>query len=254
MQRVTVGTSGWNYDHWRGVFYPDGLARSRWLGHYAGVFSSVEVNATFYRSMRPSTFEAWRSNTPGGFVWSLKANRFITHVRRLRDCREPLERFLGSVAVLGEKLGPVLFQLPPSLAFDGRTAMEFFALRPEGALWSIEARHASWTGDEALACLRQAGVAWCISDTAGRYPFLEAVTAPFVYIRLHGSRRLYASCYTEDELRERASRIRGCGCDAYVYFDNDHMGYAPANALLLMDLLEGSKGVCVARPARYNEP
>lgn len=235
--QVFVGTSGWNYDHWIGPFYPKGLARSRWLGHYAGIFSTIEVNATFYRSMKPSTFEKWRITTPDGFVWAVKASRYITHIKRLVDASEPLGVFLESIAPLGEKLGPVLFQLPPSLAFDKGRTRSFFKLLPAAMRYALEARHMSWTTDEAICCLRENNIAWCISDTAGRFPYLETLTAGFTYIRLHGSRRLYASCYTEEELTAWAARIRAWGVDTYVYFDNDFMGYAPANALQLKRLL-----------------
>jgi len=237
VQEIFIGTSGWNYGHWRGPFYPDGLARTRWLQHYARIFSTVEVNATFYRSMRPSTFERWRASTPDGFTWSVKASRFITHIRRLRDPEEPLARFMESLEPLGDKLGPVLFQLPPSLIFDAHLVQSFCRSLPPGRHYVIEARHGSWISDAALTCLKEGHVAWCISDTAGRYPYREAATSDFVYVRLHGSKRLYASCYSDDELSAWAARIRSCELDTYVYFDNDFMGYAPTNALRLGELL-----------------
>ncbi|HVN71933.1 MAG TPA: DUF72 domain-containing protein [Desulfomonilia bacterium] len=235
--RWFIGTSGWNYDHWRGAFYPDGLPKTRWLKYYAGIFQTVEVNATFYGRMQPSTYEKWKQTTPEGFLWSVKASRFITHIRRLDRAEDPTRTFLESVSRLGEKLGPILFQLPPSLAFEKSLAESFFPLLPHGGRYVIEARHKSWVSDEALTCLKDHGIAWCISDTAGRYPYREAVTAGFIYIRLHGSKRLYASCYTEDELKEWAAKMRNWGLDAYVYFDNDFMGYAPMNAVKLRELL-----------------
>ncbi len=237
MQQVHVGTSGWNYDHWQGPFYPEGLARTRRLEWYARTFSAVEVNATFYRSMRPSTFEKWAQTTPGGFVWAVKASRFITHIRRLRDADQALSLFLESLAPLGTKLGPVLFQLPPSLAFDPAVVKTFLGLLPRGRRYTLEARHESWVGDDALACLRDANVAWCISDTAGRYPSREAVSADFAYIRLHGSKRLYTSCYSERELARWAEKILNFGVDTYVFFDNDCEAHAPANARRLRELL-----------------
>jgi uncharacterized protein YecE (DUF72 family) len=237
MPRIFVGTSGWTYDHWRGPFYPQGLAKTRWLDYYARAFLTVEVNATFYRSMKPSTFEKWRQATPDGFLWSIKANRFITHLKRLRDVADPLKSFLESVNPLDTKLGAILFQLPPSLAFDKDLIQSFCELLPQSIRYSLEARHISWVCREALFCLRKSGVAWCISDTAGRYPYLETVTADFAYIRLHGSRSLCASRYTEEELKAWATKVRGFGVDAFVYFDNDFMGYAPTNALQLKELL-----------------
>lgn len=237
MQRVFVGTSGWTYDHWRGPFYPDGLVKAGWLKHYARTFSTVEVNATFYRSMRPSTYETWRAATPEGFIWSVKANRFVTHVRRLRDPGEPLALFLDSLEPLGDKLGPILFQLPTSLAFDADLVRSFRRLLPPGRRYAIEARHGSWTSDAALSCLKDGGIAWCISDTAGRYPYLETVTSDFIYVRLHGSKRLYASRYSEEELSAWAGRIRSWEMDVYIYFNNDFMGYAPMNAIRLGEML-----------------
>jgi uncharacterized protein YecE (DUF72 family) len=237
MQKIFIGTSGWNYDHWRGPFYPQGLAKSRWLEYYARIFPSVEVNATFYRSMKPTTFDRWRQATPDGFLWSIKANRFITHMKRLKDAADPVKSFLESMKPLETKHGPVLFQLPPSLAFDKGLMRSFCSLLPEGKRYSLETRHESWMCNESLSCFRDFGIAWCISDTAGRYPYLETVTAGFTYIRLHGSRSLYASCYTEEELGAWAAKIRDFGVDAYVYFDNDFMGYAPLNALRLMEIL-----------------
>jgi uncharacterized protein YecE (DUF72 family) len=159
-------------------------------------FDTVELNASFYRSVREEVYEGWYRRTPPGFLWSVKANRFITHVRRLRDAGESLGLFLGPLAKLGEKLGPVLLQLPPGLEFDPVAAEAFFRLLPPGMRFALEARHGTWTDDEALGLMRRYGIAWCISDTAGRYPFLETATAGFVYVRLHGSRELYASDYT----------------------------------------------------------
>jgi len=233
-----IGTSGWNYDHWRGVFYPDKYAKSRWLEFYAQNFKTVEVNATFYRLPKPKTFENWRLTTPEGFLWAVKANRYITHIKRLKGTAEALERFFGATAILKEQLGPFLFQLPPSLSFDEDTFEEFCRnLETYGNRCALEVRHGSWLNDRVLAKLEDHHIALCISDTAGRYPFSEALTADFVYIRLHGSRKLYASDYTEEELQVWAAKIRGWNRDTYLYFDNDVGGYAPKNAARLAEIL-----------------
>jgi uncharacterized protein YecE (DUF72 family) len=232
-----VGTSGWDYPHWRGVFYPPGCPRARWLDHYARVFSTVEVNATFYRRIRGETLKRWRSSTPEGFLWAVKASRLITHLRKLKGVEEALETFFSDMSLLGEKLGPVLFQLPPSLEFDSGLARTFLGLLPGGTRYALEARHPSWTSDKALSLLKAHNIAWCIADTAGRFPYLEAITAGHAYIRLHGSRQLYASEYTPEELQAWANRIRSWDRDTYVYFDNDFMGFAPKNALRLRELL-----------------
>jgi uncharacterized protein YecE (DUF72 family) len=232
-----VGTSGWDYPHWRGVFYPSGCPRSGWLDHYTHVFSTVEVNATFYRRIRPETLERWRTSTPEGFLWAVKASRLITHLRKLKGVENALETFLSDISLLGDKLGGVLFQLPPSLEFDPGVARAFLSLLPGVTRYALEARHPSWTSSEALSLLETHGIAWCIADTAGRYPYLEALTAGHAYVRLHGSRQLYASEYTLEELKAWAARIRSWGRDTFVYFDNDFMGHAPKNALILKELL-----------------
>ncbi|UCF90270.1 MAG: DUF72 domain-containing protein [Desulfobacterales bacterium] len=240
MQRIYIGTSGWNYKHWKGVFYAQGCPQSKWLEFYTAHFASVEVNATFYRQMQPRTFETWRQRTPAGFRWSVKANKYITHIKRLEDFQEPLQKFLDSLAPLKEKLGSVLFQLPPTLAFDEEVIRTFCEGLEAGRRYTIEARHPSWLADNAQQALKRHQIAWCISDTGGRYPYLEAVTAGFIYIRLHGPRKLYASEYSEAELQTWAEKIQKWDKETYVYFDNDFKGYAPQNALRLAQLLATS--------------
>lgn len=237
---IYVGTSGWNYDHWKGVFYPEKYPKSKWLEFYAEQFKTVEVNATFYRSMKPGTFDNWRKRTPEAFLWSVKASRFITHIKRLKDAEEPLQKFLEPLSMLGEKLGVMLFQFPPSLVFDEDILENFCRQLPENKRCTFEARHPSWLEENALMSLKRHNIAWCMSDTAGRYPFCEAVTSDFIYIRLHGSRKLYASQYTEEELKTWAKKIERWNKDTFVYFDNDFMGFAPKNALRLKELLGGS--------------
>jgi len=232
-----VGISGWNYEGWKGPFYPEGLARSKWLGYASSAFRSIEVNATFYREMKESTYAKWRDSTPGGFVWAVKAHRYITHVKRLNEVAEPVARFFTAAEALGDKLGPVLFQLPPSLAFDRPRLESFAACLPSGRRCAIEARHASWLTDDALEALEGCGLGWCISDSAGRYPSRVALTSDFAYVRLHGPTELYTSSYTDAGLGHWADVISGLGVDAYVYFDNDYRAYAPRNARRLMELL-----------------
>ena len=236
--QVHIGTSGWTYDHWQGLFYPTDCPKTRRLEYYAGKFSSVELNVTFYRAIPELTFANWYARTPPGFCWAVKANRSITHIKRMKDAKEPLERFLRSMAPLKEKLGPILFQLPPSLAFDEELFASFCRNLPADLRLTLEARHQSWFRQEALDALGRHHIAWCISDTAGRYPYLETDTAEFIYIRLHGSRTLYASEYTEQELGAWAEKIKAWGKETYVYFDNDAMAYAPRNALRLKKILE----------------
>ncbi|MBW2064367.1 MAG: DUF72 domain-containing protein [Deltaproteobacteria bacterium] len=232
-----VGTSGWNYKHWKGIFYPEGVSQAKWLDYYARHFNTVEVNATFYRLPAPSTFKNWYARTPEGFLWSVKGNKYITHTRRLSEPKEPINRLYEGVECLGEKLGPILFQLPPSLSFD-KALFESFCreLRPSFQ-HALEVRHQSWVNDDAFKIMERYNIAFCISDTAGRYPYIEVVTADFVYIRLHGSKKLYASCYSEEELKEWADKIRRWDRRLFIYFDNDYEGFAVKNAARLKELL-----------------
>lgn len=237
---IRIGTSGWNYPHWQGIFYPSDCPRSRWLEWYAKHFDTVELNATFYRLPKPKTFENWKLRTPDNFLWALKASRYITHIKRLKEPEEPLERFYKASAPLQDKLGPILFQLPPGLPFD-EDRFEHFCrtLRPSHR-YALEVRHPSWIDNRLFAILRRYSIAFCIADTAGRYPYHETVTADFVYIRLHGSRKLYASDYSEEELQSWARKIKGWGMDTYLYFDNDFEGYAVKNARRIREIMDVS--------------
>ncbi len=236
---IRIGTSGWHYRHWRGVFYPEKLPVRKWLTYYARYFDTSEVNATFYGTLKPETLRRWVEETPEGFVFAVKANRYITHVKRLKGVTDSLKRFYESLEPLYPKLGPVLFQLPPNLEYDPDLLEDFLWALPREFPLALEVRHPSFHQETFLDQLRSRGVALCLSDTAGRHPSLFfATTADFSYIRLHGSRRLYRSCYTEEELQEWARRIRGFPVKkVYVYFDNDALGWAPENALRLKRIL-----------------
>jgi len=239
--RIFIGTSGWNYNHWKGIFYHADCPKSKWLDFYARYFSTVEVNATFYRLPRPETVVTWRTRTPENFLWAVKASRYITHVKRLKEPDASLARFFDVARLLEEKLGPVLFQLPPSLVFNEREATQFCrSVVSYNHRCVLEVRHPSWLEDTALTLLEKSNIALCVSDTAGRYPYCELITADFVYIRLHGSQKLYTSNYTEEELTNWARKIEKWNRDTYLYFDNDFKGYAPKNAIRLKELLSHS--------------
>jgi uncharacterized protein YecE (DUF72 family) len=167
----------------------------------------------------------------------VKANRFITHIKRIKDVREPLERFFSSADLLREKLGPILFQLPPSLSFGETVLSDFCRTLFGNHRYVLEVRHPSWADQKAMDILKDHNIALCISDTAGRYPYMEEDTADFIYIRLHGSKTLYASEYNEEELLAYGKKIRGWSKDTYVYFDNDYKGYAVKNAGELKEIL-----------------
>ncbi|SHG15137.1 Uncharacterized conserved protein YecE, DUF72 family [Desulfacinum infernum DSM 9756] len=236
-ERFRIGTSGWNYKHWQTKFYPAGLPQRKWLEYYAQEFDTVELNATFYRLPQENTFEGWRHRTPEGFLWAVKAPRTITHHRRLKEVEEDMEKFLARCALLGPKLGPVLFQLPPSLHYDAQLFRDFAVILNQVLEPVIEVRHPSWLNEGFFRELQARGIAFCLSDTAGRYPYAEVLTASFVYIRLHGSRKLYASSYSEEELQRWAEKILTWQKPAYVYFDNDFEAHAPANARRLRQIL-----------------
>jgi uncharacterized protein YecE (DUF72 family) len=227
---IRIGTSGWTYKHWDWVFYPSTWPQSKWLAYYSEHFDTVELNASFYRLPKRSTFENWRSNTPNNFLWSVKGSRFVTHIKRLKNPAEPLDRLYDAVHGLKEKLGVILFQLPPNLVFDADLLMRFCkSLKPD-IRHTLEVRHPSWFNDQMLEILRNFNIALCLADTAGRYPSCEAITADFVYCRLHGSKKLYVSQYSKAELKDWAEKILSWNRDTFIYFDNDAAGHAVRDA------------------------
>ena len=248
--RAFIGTSGWNYPAWRGAFYGDCPA-SRWLSFCAERFSAIEVNATFYRLQSRETFVRWRSATPPEFRFAIKANRFLTHNRKLAEPLPSIRLERDRACGLGEKLAAVLWQLPRTLQRDlGRLERFARALRNWRTVrHAIEFRHASWFDGEVAGCLREYGIAVCQSD-AGDWPLWDALTADLVYVRLHGRPLTYASGYPAAELRRWAARVTGWlgeGRDVHVYFDNDALGCAPRDALRLAALLRRRPGTSTAR-------
>ena len=295
--RVRVGISGWSYKPWRGVFYPVGLRVADELAYASRIFSTIELNGSFYSLQRPESYRAWYQATPEGFLFAVKGGRFVTHMKRLKDVQEPLANFFASgVLELKDKLGPILWQLPPALRFDAERLRSFFELLPSThaeaarlarghAPWlservafgsggrarlryALEFRHPSFVCPEAMALLREYGVAPCIADSAGLFPVVEDLCADFVYVRLHGAERLYTSGYEDELLAQWATRIRAWRAgrlapqprladaksrgdrrrrDVYVYFDNDVQVRAPFDALNLARLL--SRRATHAAPA-----
>jgi uncharacterized protein YecE (DUF72 family) len=278
-----IGISGWRYAPWRGVFYPKGLAHARELAWASRQLRTVEINGSFYSLQRPSSYRQWYEATPDDFVFAVKGGRFITHNKKLRDCEGPLANFFASgVLALEKKLGPILWQLPPQLSFDVERLEAFFALLPRttsaaaelaerhdhrlkhGAWldvdadrrlrYALEIRHESFDDPVFVRILRKHDVALCVADTAGRWPLLEDVTSDFVYVRLHGDKKLYVSGYGSSALDAWAARVeawRSGGAtpngrfaaprsgprrhprDVFVYFDNDVKVRAPFDALNL---------------------
>ncbi|SFM72491.1 DUF72 domain-containing protein [Thermodesulforhabdus norvegica] len=235
---VRVGTSGWNYRHWKEVFYPKGLSSRKWLEFYATHFNTVEVNATFYRTLPEKTFAGWYDRTPEGFLWSVKAPRKITHHLRLENAASLCKEFLNSLSPLREKLGPILFQLPPGLKYTPEKHRTFLELISRIPLAVIEPRNNTWFEDAVLEELKSHRIALCISHSGGRFPYLETITSNFAYLRLHGPKRLYASEYSLKDLEAWAGKIRAWNVPSFVYFNNDFNGYAVKNALQLLEILQ----------------
>ena len=235
-----VGTSGWNYPDWSGIFYPGELRAKDYLAYYSRHFATTEVNYSFYHLPRPSTYSNWDAQVPAAFRFAVKASRTITHIRRLAGAEKEWAQFLGNARTLGPKLGPVLLQLPPSFRKDIGLLRGFLAIDAGAAAIAVEFRHSSWFDGETFAALRDAAAALVIAHSA-RYPQAPLeTTAPFVYLRFHGPGALFASIYSEAQLREWARAIRAwltVGLDVYAYFNNDYRGYALDNARQLLAIV-----------------
>ncbi|MFD0690252.1 DUF72 domain-containing protein [Actinomadura fibrosa] len=232
-----TGTSGWQYADWRGVLYPPGLPQRRWLPRYGEVFTTVENNNAFYRLPGRDTFEAWREATPPGFVMAVKASRYLTHMKRLKDPEEPVERLMNAAGGLGDKLGPVLLQLPPTLRAEPARLEACLALFPAGVRVAVEPRHPSWWTGETRAVLERRGAALCWADRLGRPVTPLWRTADWLYLRLHEGAAHPRPSYGDRALSTWAGRVAGAA-EAYVYFNNDPGGAAVRNALRFKDLTE----------------
>lgn len=285
VSEIRIGTSGWQYADWRGSFYPEDLPQKRELEYLAERLGTVELNGTFYSLQRPESFQSWFDQTPADFLFGIKGGRFITHMKQLRNVDTALANFFASgLFALGPKLGPVIWQLPPRMRFDADKLASFFEELPrttgEAAelagrhddklkaeplteidsdrplRHAVEVRHSSFATAECVELLREHDIALVIADSAGEWPYLEDLTADFVYVRLHGQTQLYSGGYTDEALHAWARTIKAWSTganpgtkhtaagaatreprDVYVYFDNDEQGYAPHNALRLDALL-----------------
>jgi uncharacterized protein YecE (DUF72 family) len=246
---IRVGTSGWQYRDWRGIFYPERLPQRRWLEFFVTRFPTVEVNNTFYSLPKESTFERWRSETPPGFVVTVKASRFITHIRRLRGAGDSVELFWSRARLLGDRLGPVLFQLPPKFRADVGLLRGFLGVLPSGIRGAFEFRDASWESPDVYRALDDAGAAWVIPDRPGwRVP--DVVTGGWSYVRFHeGGHGPRGSDYARDKLRRWADRVAALPAeDVFVYFNNDPGGAAVRDAAAFTEMV-ARRGRDVARPA-----
>lgn len=286
MAKTRIGISGWRYAPWRGVFYPEDLPQREELHYASRQFNTIEINGSFYSLQNPTNYQRWYDETPRGFVFAVKAPRYITHIHRLKNVEQGLANFFASgVLALREKFGPILWQLPPSFRYDEERLETFFSQLPHDSetlaavarnhdrtiakaqvtadrkrsiRHAMEVRHTSFVNETFIAQLRRHGVALVVADTAGKWPFLEDVTASFVYMRLHGDKELYASGYTNAALNRWCRHIdawrRGsepkdatrcsntpprkrAGRDIYCYFDNDTKVKAPFDARKLAEKL-----------------
>jgi len=257
-RKLYIGTSGWGYSHWKGVFYPDTLASKDKLKYFSQHFKTTEVNYSFYRLPKPTTYQNWYSQTPDSFIFALKTSRFITHIKKLKGVKTAWRTFVKNALNLKEKLGPILFQFPPSFKATEENIkrlkdfLELLVLRPvaikrdrlfyEQLLklrFAFEFRHQSWCQEKVYKILKKHNCAWVITDSP-RYPKAEVITADFVYVRMHGSKVLFSSKYTKKELKDLSQKIKKWLAqkkDIFVYFNNDAYGYAVENAKTLRSLV-----------------
>jgi len=244
-KKLFIGTSGWVYGHWEGIFYPEDLPSKDKLRYFSQRFKTAEINYSFYHLPRPSTYQNWYNQTPEDFLFAVKASRFITHIKRLQGVKEAWKQFIENALYLKEKLGPILFQFPPSFSASQENIKrleDFLKLitknlepRSYKLRYAFEFRHKSWCEEKIYKLLKKYNVAWVIADSPS-YPKAEEVTADFVYIRMHGSQILFGSKYTDKELKDLAQKIKKWlkTADVYVYFNNDFHGYAIENAKKLL--------------------
>jgi len=249
MGKLYIGTSGWVYGHWEGIFYPEDLSSKDKLKYFSQHFKTAEVNYSFYHLPKPTTYQKWYSETPEGFLFAVKASRFITHIKRLKGVKAAWKTFLKNALNLEEKLGPILFQFPPSFQATEENIkrlekfLKFITSSFTGTRtvlvplrFSFEFRHKTWCCKKIYNLLKKYKVAWVVADSP-RYPKAEVATTNFVYIRMHGSRTMFSSSYTKKELKDWAQKIKkwlSTKKDIYCYFNNDAHGYAIENAKELL--------------------
>ena len=229
---IRIGTSGWYYDHWRERFYPADLPKSKWFEYYARYFDTVEINNTFYHLPKEQTLQRWHDIAPKNFLYAVKANRYITHIKKLKDSAEPLERLFERVGLLKSRLGPILYQLPPSLHKNLDLLETFIKLLPRRKTAVFEFRHESWYADDTYELLDKSGTGFCIHDMPGKES-PRIVTGGIIYIRFHGTTGRYSGSYPTSQLQDRAKWLKDQARKVraiYVYFNNDEHAHAIKNA------------------------
>lgn len=239
MGEIRVGTSGWHYKHWCGTWYPQGTKASEQFAYYRERFDTVEINNSFYKLPTIETLDNWRKAAPRGFLFAVKASRYITHMRKLMEPEQGFNKFWTHVAVLKDKLGPILFQLPPAWKLNVARLEQFLAALPPKQRYAFEFRNPTWYDKEVYALLNAHDCAFCIYELAGHLSPPQ-VTSSFVYVRLHGPGAKYSGSYTDEQLKSWARKCRAYarrGKDVFAYFDNDEAGYAAFNAQRLRELV-----------------
>lgn len=237
---IHIGTSGWNYRHWRGTFYPEDMPQKKWLEYYVERFGTVEINNSFYQLPSEQTFKNWQETVPDDFLFSVKASRYITHMKKLKDPEQGLENFIPRVKSLGKKLGPILFQLPPHWSFNPERLQAFLQALPQDNKYTFEFRDPSWFESQTYEILAKHNAAFCIYEIKGELSPKE-VTADFIYIRLHGPKQqAYTGQYDQKTLVGWAGAFSAWlknNKEIYCYFDNDENGYAAQDALRLKQMV-----------------
>jgi uncharacterized protein YecE (DUF72 family) len=237
---IHIGTSGWHYEHWRGPFYPTELSHAGFLKFYADLFHTVEINNSFYRLPQSQTFLKWRETVPPGFIFAVKASRYITHLKKLKDPGQPLRTLLDRVVLLEDRMGPILFQLPPRWHLNHERLVFFLNALSRDFKYAFEFRDPSWFDSRVYDALAEHGMALCIYEFAGRLS-PKRVTADFLYLRLHGPEGAYRGRYDHrvlDEWADFCSSWNSQGKEIFCYFDNDEAGYAAQDALTMQEMLE----------------
>ena len=234
---IRIGCSGWQYAHWRGDFYPAELPTSRWFAHYALTFDTVEINNSFYRLPPAETFAKWREQAPKHFLYAVKASRFLTHMKKLKDPEDPLFRFFDNATQLGPHLGPVLYQLPPNFPINLERFEIFLRALPRRHRHTVEFRDTSWYDDRVFALLEKYKVALCLHDMQGSATERIAV-GPFIYVRFHHGTRKYGGRYSDERLESWGAWLAqraASGMEVFAYFNNDTGGHAPRDAVRLRE-------------------
>jgi len=237
---IYIGTSGWSYGDWAdGVFYPTDISNKEWLKYYSSQFNTVEINASFYHQMSAKTYAKWHQTVPKDFVFSVKISRFLTHIKKLNEPKEPWQRFIDNAKLLKEKLGPILVQLPPNFRANNEKLESFLKIAPSKYKFAFEFRNESWFNDGIYQILKRYNAALVFADFKNM-PVVEEITADFIYIRMHGPDGLYSSKYSTKQLQGLAYKIKKWESNVkqiYVYFNNDAEGYAVENAMELKQLI-----------------